>query len=62
MIGENAGDYVATDLIHKLWCQHNVKYGAMFPQEPHISINSPLMCPFNEKNVFFGSDKPKDHD
>lgn len=62
MIGENTGDYVATDLIHKLWCQHNEKYGAMFPQEPHISINSPLMCPFNGKNVFFESEKLKDHD
>jgi len=28
---------VATDLIHHLWCQHDEKYGAKFPKEPHRS-------------------------
>ena len=61
MIGENSGDYVATDLIHKMWCQHNDKYGDMFPQEPHIAINSPFICQFTTKNVLFESDRPKDN-
>ncbi len=28
---------MATDLIHHLWCQHDEKYGAKFPKEPHRS-------------------------
>ena len=37
MIANNTSDYVATDLIHQLWCQHHEKYGALFPDEPHHS-------------------------
>ena len=37
MIGNNTSDYVATDLIHQLWCQHDEKYGHLFPDEPHQS-------------------------
>ena len=28
---------MATDLIHNLWCMHDEKYGANFPDEPHRS-------------------------
>lgn len=37
MIGNNTSDYVATDLINQLWCQHDEKYGHLFPDEPHQS-------------------------
>lgn len=37
MIANNTSDYVATDLIHHLWCQHHEKYGTLFPDEPHQS-------------------------
>ena len=37
MIGNNTSDYVATDLIHQLWCQHDEKYGHLFLDEPHQS-------------------------
>ena len=37
MIGNNTSDYVATDLIHQLWCQHDDKYGHLFLDEPHQS-------------------------
>lgn len=37
MIANNTSDYVATDLIQHLWCQHHEKYGALFPDEPHQS-------------------------
>ncbi len=37
MIANNTSDYVATDLIHHLWCQHDEKYGYLFLDEPHQS-------------------------
>ena len=30
MIGNNTSDYVATDLIHQLWCQHEEIFGYNF--------------------------------
>ena len=39
-------DYVATDLIHQLWCQHHEKYGYKFPNEPHKSNKE---CTFKHK-------------
>ncbi len=47
MIGNNTSDYVATDLIHQLWCQHDDHYGHMFPNEPHQSCNT---CKFKHKH------------
>jgi hypothetical protein len=37
MIANNTSDYVATDLIQQLWCQHHEKYGSHFLDEPHQS-------------------------
>lgn len=48
MIGNNTSDYVATDLIRNLWCQHDEKYGHLFPDEPH---NSHKPCTFNHTRV-----------
>ena len=31
MIANNTSDYVATDLIHHLWCQHADNYDKLFP-------------------------------
>lgn len=53
MIANNTSDYVATDLIHHLWCQHHEKYGHKFENEPHQSI---LPCLFDHsKSKFFSS-------
>ena len=43
MIANNTSDYVATDLIHQLWCQHDEKYGDQFFNEPHQST---VKCTF----------------
>ena len=43
MIANNTSDYVATDLIHQLWCQHDEKYGEQFFNEPHQST---VKCTF----------------
>ena len=48
MIANNTSDYVATDLIHNLWCQHHEKYGFLFPDEPHHS-KMPCMFVHSEK-------------
>jgi len=50
MIGNNTSDYVATDLIHQLWCQHDDKYGHLFPDEPHESTRIPCSFRHNTKN------------
>ena len=53
MIANNTSDYVATDLIHHLWCQHHEKYGHKFENEPHQSM---LPCLFDHsKSKFFSS-------
>ena len=44
MIGNNTSDYVATDLIQQLWCQHAESYDSMFPGEPHAYPDIP--CKF----------------
>lgn len=50
LIANNASDYVATDLIHQLWCQHHEKYGHQFPEEPHKSSHfNP--CTFVHQNT-----------
>lgn len=49
MIANNTSDYVATDLIHQLWCQHDEKYGFLFPNEPHA--NSKRACLFNHSSI-----------
>lgn len=49
MIANNTSDYVATDLIHQLWCQHDEKYGFLFPNEPHA--NSKRACLFNHASI-----------
>ncbi len=48
MIANNTSDYVATDLIHHLWCQHHEKYGTLFPDEPH---QSKTPCNFEHKKI-----------
>lgn len=53
LIGNNVSDYVATDLIENLWCQHDEKYGALFPSEPHKAIKK---CSFRHR------EEPKAHD
>lgn len=47
MIANNTSDYVATDLIQQLWCQHHEKYGALFPDEPH---QSKMPCVFEHSD------------
>jgi hypothetical protein len=49
MISNNTSDYVATDLIHCMWCQHAERYDYLFPNEPHHLTNEP--CPFNHVKV-----------
>ena len=48
MIGNNTSDYVATDLIRNLWCQHDEKYGHLFPDEPH---NGRKPCTFEHGHM-----------
>ena len=49
MIANNTSDYVATDVIHQLWCQHADKYDRLFPDEPHrIAGDKP--CVFKHIN------------
>jgi len=65
MVGQNAGDYVATDLIHYLWCEHNSKYGMKFLNEPHIGPNSAPLEPLlksTRKNLFFESDLKEENE
>ncbi len=52
MIGHNTSDYVATDLIHQLWCQHDEKYGYMFPDEPHKSRHKKCAFPHSRINEY----------
>ncbi len=56
MIANNTSDYVATDLVHQLWCQHHEKYGFLFLDEPHQSKTA---CSFKhfEKNYSGSNDK-----
>ena len=49
MIANNTSDYVATDLIHNLWCQHDEKYGFLFPDEPHAMEKK--ACIFNHTSL-----------
>jgi hypothetical protein len=50
MIANNTSDYVATDLIHNLWCQHDEKYGCLFTEEgPH---QSKTKCLFEHTKKF----------
>lgn len=49
MIAVNTSDYVATDVIHNLWCQHAEKYDIYFPKnEPHFTEGKP--CVFKHRN------------
>ena len=45
MIANNTSDYVATDVIHNLWCQHAEKYDRLFPDEPHTT-DEDTVCTF----------------
>jgi hypothetical protein len=47
LIAANSSDYVATDLVHQLWCQHDEKYGHYFKGEPHSLDSS--KCEFSHK-------------
>jgi len=59
MIGNNTSDYVATDLIHQLWCQHDDCYGYMFPNEPHQSCHTCRFKHVNKPGIFIGSISPE---
>ena len=48
MIANNTSDYVATDVIHHLWCQHAEKYDRLFPDESHCTDLS-IACVFEHK-------------
>ena len=59
MIAENTNDYVATDVIHNLWCQHAEKYDENFPKnEPHFTKGKP--CVFKHKNPLLITDNELD--
>ena len=47
MIANNTSDYVATDLIHHLWCQHAENYDQLFPDDPHNIADVP--CEYDHK-------------
>ena len=49
MIANNTSDYVATDLIHHLWCQHADNYDKLFPRDPHNIPDIP--CPFEHRRL-----------
>lgn len=49
MIANNTSDYVATDLVHHLWCQHAENYDKLFPKDPHNIPDIP--CPFDHKKT-----------
>ncbi|CAF0715290.1 unnamed protein product [Brachionus calyciflorus] len=57
MIANNTSDFVATDLIHQLWCQHAENYDQLFSKdEPHNVDDS--LCVFEHKKK---TDEPKHH-
>lgn len=53
MIANNTSDFVATDLVHHLWCQHADNYDQCFQDDPHNVDDS--FCQFEHKK----KDKPK---
>lgn len=57
MIGNNTSDYVATDLIQQLWCQHAESYDSMFPGEPHCYAEIP--CQFDHVRLKRKDEKAK---
>ncbi len=51
MIANNTSDYVATDLIHNLWCQHAENYDQLFPNDPHNIADIPCMFQHSHKDL-----------
>lgn len=49
MIANNTSDFVATDLVHNLWCQHADNYDRNFLDEPHNILDVP--CQFEHKET-----------
>jgi hypothetical protein len=50
MIANNTSDYVAIDLIHHLWCQHDETYGKQYPKWlPHMYVDD-FVCLYKHKN------------
>lgn len=47
MIANNTSDFVATDLIHNLWCQHADNYDRFFQDDPHTVDTT--SCVFEHK-------------
>lgn len=47
MIANNTSDFVATDLVHHLWCQHADNYDQCFQDDPHNVDDS--FCQFEHK-------------
>ena len=57
MISNNTSDYVATDLIHHLWCLHDDKYGHLFMNnEIHEPHNSKMQCLYEHKKKINNDD------
>ena len=53
MIANNTSDYVATDVIHNLFCQHAEKYDRLFPDESHhIPGGKPCKFKHTKKKIF----------
>lgn len=51
MIANNTSDYVATDLIHQLWCQHAENYDQLFPSDPHNICDIPCVYEHRRSEV-----------
>jgi hypothetical protein len=49
MIANNTSDYVATDLIHNLWCKHAENYDQLFPNDPHNLPDVPCVFEHRKK-------------
>ncbi len=60
MIANNTSDYVATDLIHHLWCQHAENYENLFPSDPHSVPD--VKCRFKHKKIKQSEEKPYDNE
>jgi hypothetical protein len=54
MVANNVSDYVATDLIHNLWCQHAEKYDILF-DSPH-RFPGDLPCVFKHSDAIPNDD------
>ncbi len=56
MIANNTSDYVATDLIHNLWCKHAENYDQLFPNDPHNIPDVPCVFEHHKKPTKHSND------